>query len=95
MEEPIRLILSDPLYIVLAGSVCIVVIFLILKKIAKLFLYVVLFLIAVTAYMYYSGESVATIVKSAELTVKKIEKSVQKRTAVEEVKKKAQKTNGE
>jgi Ca2+/Na+ antiporter len=89
MEDLFRLILSNPLYTIFVGGVCMVIIFLALKKIIKLLLYAFLFLLIVLAYIYYSGESLTTIVRPVQSVVKKVEKRMQENTAVEEVAKKA------
>jgi len=56
MEYLIHLILSNSLSTILVGGVCLVIIFFLLKKMVKLLLYAFLFLLAVLAYIYYSGD---------------------------------------
>ena len=95
MEDFVRHVLSNSLFAIAAGGVCFVIIFFVLKKTVKLLLYAFLFLIALLAYMYYSGESVSTIVKPIQSAIRKNEKSAQKNTAVDAVPKKVQKTKHE
>ena len=71
------------------------IIFFVLKKMVKLLLYAFLFLIALLAYVYYSGNSVSTIVKSVQSAVEKNEKRAQENTTVNAVTKKVQKNKHE
>ena len=89
MENLIRIILSNSLYATIVGVVCVAIIFFVLKKMVKLLLYAFLFLCIVLAYIYYSGESVSTLVKPVQSTVRKVEKSVQENKVAEEVAQKA------
>jgi predicted membrane metal-binding protein len=92
MEYLIHLILSNSLSTILVGGVCLVIIFFLLKKMVKLLLYAFLFLLAVLAYIYYSGGSVSTIVKPVQSAVKKVEKSVRVNKDVDEARKKVGKS---
>ena len=95
MEDFVRLILSNSLFTIVLGGVCFVIIFFVLKKMVKLLLYAFLFLIALLAYVYYSGNSVSTIVKSVQSAVEKNEKRAQENTTVNAVTKKVQKNKHE
>lgn len=75
MEDFARLILSNSLFTIVVGGVCFVIMFFVLKKMIKLFLYAFLFLIALLAYMYYSGESLTTIVRPVQSVVKKMKRA--------------------
>jgi hypothetical protein len=88
MEYLLHLILSNSLYTILVAGVCLALVFFVLKKMVKLLLYAFLFLVAVLGYIYYSGESVQSIVAPVQSAVENVEKKVQKNTSAKELEKK-------
>ena len=72
MEKLLNIILSNHLYIISAGSAIVIIIFLLIKKLFKFFLYACLLFIAFLAYVHYRGGSVKETIKDVKEKGKKI-----------------------
>jgi hypothetical protein len=76
MAEFISIILSNIYYTMIAVSLIIVILFLVIKKLLKLFIYAAVILIAFLAYIYYTGKTVDSVVRPVEKAIEKAEKLV-------------------
>ena len=66
MEKLLNIILSNHLYIIIAGIAIVIIIFLLIKKLFKFFLYASILFIAFLAYVHYTGGSVKETIKNAK-----------------------------
>ena len=58
MEKLIENILSDQLYTIIAGVALVLIVFFVIKKLLKLFLYALILFLGFLAYVHYTGGSV-------------------------------------
>ena len=72
MEKLLNIILSNHLYIIIAGIAIVIIIFLLIKKLFKFFLYACMLFIAFLAYVHYTGGSVKDTIKDVKEKSKKI-----------------------
>ncbi|WP_287373881.1 hypothetical protein [Prosthecochloris sp.] len=66
MEQVISLLVENPLYLVIAVILSIVVLLLFLRKILKLLVIISAVGILYVAYLYWSGENIPEVVKGIE-----------------------------
>ena len=66
MNNLIDLILSSPLYQIIAAIIIIVLVYFLIKKLFKLVLVAVIIFTAFLAYVHYSGGDVKDVVKQAK-----------------------------
>ncbi|PWW82261.1 hypothetical protein CR164_04415 [Prosthecochloris marina] len=66
MEQVISLLVENPLYLVIAVILSIVVLLLFLRKILKLLVIIAAVGILYVAYLYWSGENIPEVVKGIE-----------------------------
>ena len=67
MENLMSTILSNPAYMIIAGIACVIIIFLLLKKLFKLFFWACAIFIVFLAYVHYTGGSVKdTLIEAKE-----------------------------
>ena len=67
MDNLISTILSNPVYMIIAGIALVIIIFLLLKKLFKLFFWACAFFIVFLAYVHYTGGSVKdTLIEAKE-----------------------------
>jgi len=76
MGDFIEIILSNKYYMILAACLVGIIIFFIIKKTIKLFMYALIILIAFLAYIYYTGKSVNSVVDPVKKAVNKAEKVI-------------------
>jgi flagellar biosynthesis component FlhA len=76
MGDFIDVILSNTLYMIIAASLLVVLIFFAIKKTAKLFIYASILLVAFLTYIHYTGKSVTSIIEPVQKAVEKAEKVV-------------------
>jgi hypothetical protein len=76
MAEFISIILSNKYYTMIAVSLIIVILFLVIKKLMKLFIYAAILLIAFLAYIYYTGKTLDSVVQPVGKAIEKAEKLV-------------------
>jgi hypothetical protein len=72
MEKLLNIILSNQVYIIIAGIAIVIIIFLLIKKLFKFFLYACILFIAFLAYVHYTGGSVKETIKDVKEKGKKI-----------------------
>lgn len=66
MEQIVSLLVENPLYLVIAVILSIVVLLLFLRKILKLLVIIAAVGILYVAYLYWSGENIPEVVKGIE-----------------------------
>ena len=66
LENLISSILSNPLYIIIAGIALVIILFLLIKKLFKFLLYACILFIAFLAYVHYTYGSVKETIKNAK-----------------------------
>ncbi|UZJ39024.1 hypothetical protein OO185_03560 [Prosthecochloris sp. SCSIO W1102] len=66
MEQVVSLLVENPLYLVIAVILSIVVLLLFLRKILKLLVIIAAVGILYVAYLYWSGENIPEVVKGIE-----------------------------
>ena len=76
MSDFVDIILSNKFYMILALCIVSVIVFFVIKKTIKLFIYAVIILIAFLAYIYYTGKSVTSTIEPVEKAVKKAERVI-------------------
>jgi ABC-type transport system involved in cytochrome c biogenesis permease subunit len=76
MGDFIDVILSNTLYLIITAGILGVMIFFVIKKMTKLFMYATMILIAFLAYIYYTGESVTSTIEPVQKAVEKAEQAV-------------------
>lgn len=66
MENFLSIILSNTLYIIIAGSAIVIILFLLIKKLFKFFLLACILFIVFLAYIKYTGGSVKETIKDVK-----------------------------
>ena len=66
MENLLNIILSNSLYMIIAGIALVIILFLLIKKLFKFLLYACIIFIAFLAYVHYTGGSVKETIKNAK-----------------------------
>ena len=66
MENLLNIILSNSLYMIIAGIALVIILFLLIKKLFKFLLYACILFIAFLAYVHYTGGSVKETIKNAK-----------------------------
>ena len=66
MENLINTIFSNPLYIVITGVIFAIIIFLLIKKLFKFFIYACVIFIAFLVYIHFTGGSIKETIKDAK-----------------------------
>jgi hypothetical protein len=66
MENLIDTILSNPVYMIIAGLAIIIIIFLLMKKFFKYFIIACILFIAFLAYVHFTGGSVEETINDAK-----------------------------
>ena len=66
MENLMSTILSSPVYMIIAGIALVIILFLLIKKLFKFFLYACIIFIAFLSYVHYTGGSVKETIKNAK-----------------------------
>ncbi|MFA6542508.1 MAG: hypothetical protein WCT99_12990, partial [Bacteroidota bacterium] len=91
VEQLFDTIISNEVYLLIAGVLVIALVFFVVKKMIKLLLYAFLILAAFLAYVFYSGKTVSEAVKPVQEKIEKAEKTVKENKEIQEVKKKVEK----
>jgi len=76
MSDFIDIILSNKFYIIIAACILSVIVFFVIKKAIKLFIYAFIILIAFLAYIYYTDRSVTSNIAPIQKAVKKAERVI-------------------
>lgn len=76
MSDFIDIILSNRFYMIMAACILSVIVFFVIKKAIKLFIYALIILIAFLAYIYFTDRSVNSAITPVQKAVKKAEKIV-------------------
>ena len=66
MENLINTIFSNPAYIVISGVIFAIIIFLLIKKLFKYFIYACVIFIAFLVYVHFTGGSIKETIKDAK-----------------------------
>ena len=66
MENLIRTILSNPIYLIITGLAIVIIIFLLIKKLFKILIYTFVLFIAFLIYIYLTGGSVNETIKDVK-----------------------------
>jgi len=66
MENLLNIILSNSVYMIIAGIALVIILFLLIKKLFKFLLYACILFIAFLAYVHYTGGSVKETIKNAK-----------------------------
>ena len=66
MENLLNLILSNSVYMIIAGIALVVILFLLIKKLFKFLLYACILFIAFLAYVHYTFGSAKETIKNAK-----------------------------
>ena len=66
MENLINTIFSNPVYIVITGVIFAIIIFLLIKKLFKFFIYACVIFIAFLVYVHFTGGSIKETIKDAK-----------------------------
>ena len=66
MQNLIDIILSKPAYIIIVGVAAFILLFLLVKKLFKLFGYAVIVFIAFLAYLHFTGGSIKNAIKDVK-----------------------------
>ena len=66
MENFLSIILSNTLYIIIAGSAIVIILFLLIKKLFKFFLLACILFIVFLVYIKYTGGSVKETIKDVK-----------------------------
>jgi len=66
MENLLNIILSNSVYMIIAGIALVIILFLLIKKLFKFLLYACILFIAFLAYVHYTGCSVKETIKNAK-----------------------------
>jgi len=66
MENLLNIILSNSVYMIIAGIALLIILFLLIKKLFKFLLYACILFIAFLAYVHYTGGSVKETIKNAK-----------------------------
>jgi len=76
MSDFINIILSNKIYMIIAVCILSVIVFFVIKKAIKLFIYALIILIAFLAYIYFTDRSVTSAIAPVQKAVKKAERVV-------------------
>jgi len=76
MSEFIDIILSNKIYLLILVCLTGAIVFLIIKKLLKLLVYAAIILLAFLAYIYYTGETVGSVLKPVEKALEKAGEAV-------------------
>lgn len=91
MDIILNEIISNDIYVIITAVLAVVIIFSVLKRIMKLFIYAVIALAAFFGYLYYTGETIADTVKQGEKAVEKAKETAEeKKEEIEAIKKKGE-----
>ncbi|MDA1181963.1 MAG: hypothetical protein O3B82_00055 [Bacteroidetes bacterium] len=74
MEKLINTILSNPVYMIMAGLAFVIILFLCIKKLFKFVAYASILFIVFLAYVYFTGGSVKESIKDVKEKGEKIMK---------------------
>ena len=66
MENLINTIFSNPVYIVISGVIFAIILFLLIKKLFKFFIYACVIFIAFLVYVHFTGGSIKETIKDAK-----------------------------
>ncbi len=66
MENLINTIFSNPAYIVISGVIFAIIIFLLIKKLFKYFIYACVIFIAFLVYVHFTGGSIKETIKDTK-----------------------------
>jgi hypothetical protein len=66
MENFMSIILSNTVYMIIAGVAIAIILFLLIKKLFKFFLFACILFIAFLAYIHYTGGSVKETIKDVK-----------------------------
>ncbi len=66
MENLLNIILSNSVYMIIAGIALVIILFLLIKKLFKFLLYACILFIAFLVYVHYTGGSVKETIKNAK-----------------------------
>jgi VIT1/CCC1 family predicted Fe2+/Mn2+ transporter len=66
MENLINTIFSNPVYIVITGVIFAIILFLLIKKLFKFFIYACVIFIAFLVYVHFTGGSIKETIKDAK-----------------------------
>lgn len=66
MENLLNIILSNSVYMIIAGIALVIILFLLIKKLFKFLLYACILFIAFLAYVHYTCGSVKETIKNAK-----------------------------
>ena len=66
MENLINTIFSNPVYIVITGVIFAIILFLLIKKLFKYFIYACVIFIAFLVYVHFTGGSIKETIKDAK-----------------------------
>ena len=66
MQNLINNILSNPTYLVIAGIAIVIILFLLIKKLFKFFIYACVIFIAFLVYVHFTGGNVKETIKNAK-----------------------------
>lgn len=78
MENLINTIFSNPVYIVITGVIFAIILFLLIKKLFKFFIYACVIFIAFLVYVHFTGGSIKETIKDAKDKKKKSQIRIQK-----------------
>ena len=66
MENLINTIFSNPVYIVITGVIFAIILFLLIKKLFKFFIYACVIFIAFLVYVHFTGGSIKETIKDVK-----------------------------
>lgn len=76
MSDFVDIILSNKFYMILTACILSAIVFFVIKKAIKLFIYAFIILIAFLSYIYYTGKSVTSTIVPVEKAMKKAERII-------------------
>lgn len=66
MQNLINNILSNPTYLIIAGIAILIILFLLIKKFFKFFIYACILFVAFLVYVHFTGGSIKETIKDAK-----------------------------
>ena len=66
MQNLINNILSNPTYLIIAGIAIVIILFLLIKKFFKFFIYACILFVAFLVYVHFTGGSIKETIKDAK-----------------------------
>lgn len=91
MDIILNEILANETYMIITAVLVIVLLFSVIKKITKLLMYTVIALAVFCAYLYYTGESVASTIEQGQEAVEEAKgKAEETKEEIDAAKKKAE-----